>query len=111
MVGSPQTVNGIKQAALMETGGKRYVVAGFPDAVVDDTTGAGQVQVFEVDTTSGVSGTSVMTLHDAQPEDSQAFGRSVTVTPFDGKPIIVVAADNEVFTYFRTQLYDETRAR
>jgi hypothetical protein len=111
MVGSPQTVNGIKQAALMETGGKRYVVAGFPDAIVDGTTGAGQVQVFEVDTTAGVSGTSVMTLHDAQPEDSQAFGRSVTVTPFDGKPIIVVAADNEVFTYFRTQLYDETRAR
>ena len=35
---------------------------------------------------------------------------SVTVMPFDGKPLIVVAADNEVFTYFRTNLYSETRA-
>jgi hypothetical protein len=108
LVGSARTENGIKTAALMELAGKRYVVAGFPDAIVDGNAGAGQVQVFEVDTTTGI-GNSVMTLHDAQPEGKQAFGRSVTVMPFDGKPLIVVAADNEVFTYFRTTLYDETR--
>lgn len=108
LVGSARTENGIKTAALLELAGKHYVVAGFPDAIVDGTSGAGQVQVFELDTTNGI-GNSVMTLHDAQPEGKQTFGRSVAVMPFDGKPLIVVAADNEVFTYFRTQLYDETR--
>jgi hypothetical protein len=108
-VGTPRTENGIKTAALMEAGGKRYVVAGYPDAIVDGNSGAGQVQVFEIDVATGV-GNSVLTLHDAQPEGDQKFGRSVAVMPFDGKPLIVVAADNEVFTYFRTNLYDETRA-
>nr|MDQ3341923.1 hypothetical protein [Myxococcota bacterium] len=109
LVGTPRTENGIKTAALMVLGGKRYVVAGYPDAIVDGNTGAGQVQVLEVDTATGI-GNSVMTLHDAQPEGNQKFGRSVAVMPFDGKPLIVVAADNEVFTYFRTNLYEETRA-
>ena len=109
LVGAARTENGIKNAALMELDGKRYVVAGYPDAIVDGTSGAGQVQVFEVDTTAGI-GNSVMTLHDAQPEGKQAFGRAVAVVPFGTKPLIVVAADNEVFTYFRTTLYDETRA-
>lgn len=109
LVGSARTENGIKNAALMEVAGKRYVAAGFPEAIVDGTSGAGQVQVFEISTTDGI-GNSVMTLHDAQPEGKQAFGRAVAVVPFGGKPLIVVAADNEVFTYFRTTLYDETRA-
>lgn len=109
LVGTPRTENGIKTAALMESGGKRYVVAGYPDATVDGTTGAGQVQVFEIDVASGI-GNSVLTLHDAEPEGDQKYGRSVTVMPLDGKPLIVVAADNEVFTYFRTNLYSETRA-
>ena len=108
MVGTARTENGIKTAALMELAGKRYVVAGYPDAIVEGSSRAGQVQVFEVDTTAGV-GSAVLTLHDAQPEGDQAFGRSVAVMPFDGKPLIVVAADNEVFTYFRTTLYEETR--
>ena len=108
-VGTPQSAAGVKTAALLETGGKRYVVAGFPDAIVDGTTGAGDVKVFEISTATGI-GNVVMTLHDAQPESKQAFGRGVTVMPFDGKQVIAVAADNEVFTYFRTKLYDETRA-
>lgn len=107
-IGTPQAASGIKTAALIELAGKRYVVAGFPEAIVEGSAGAGDVKVFELSTTTGV-GSLVMTLHDAQPESKQAFGRSVTVMPFDGKPVIVVAADNEVFTYFRTKLYDETR--
>lgn len=107
-IGTPQAASGIKTAALMELGGKRYVVAGFPESIVEGSAGAGDVKVFDLSTTAGV-GSVVMTLHDAQPESKQAFGRAVTVMPFDGKPVIVVAADNEVFTYFRTQLYDETR--
>ncbi len=110
LVGSASTQNGVKSAALMELAGKRYVVAGYPDAIVDGTSAAGQVQAFEIDTASGIAGTAALTLHDAQPDSNQKFGRAVTVMPFDGKPLIVVAADNEVFTYFRTNLYAETRA-
>lgn len=107
-VGTPRNENGVKTAALFTLDGKQHVVAGFPDAIVDGTSGAGQVQVFEVSTTSGV-GSSVLTLSDAQPESKQAFGRGVAVVPYENKPLIVVAADNEVFTYFRTQLYADTR--
>jgi hypothetical protein len=109
MLGSARAEQGVRTAALFEHGGKRYVVAGYPNAVVDGTSGAGQALVFEVDLQSGVGATAVATLYDAQPESKQQFGRAVTVMPFDGKPVIVVAADNEVFTYFRTTLYDETR--
>jgi hypothetical protein len=109
LVGSARSDLGLKQAALMELDGKRYVVAGFPGAIVDGTSGAGQVLVFEVSTTAGIGGAPVLTLSDAEPEGNQQFGRSVAVMPFGGKPLIVVAADNEIFTYFRTQLYAETR--
>ena len=109
LVGSAQSINGVKTAALLETGGKRYVVAGLPGAIVDGTSNAGQVDVYEVDTTNGIGAAPAMVLHDAQPDSDQQFGRAVTVMPFDGKQLIVVAADNEVFTYFRTLLYTETR--
>lgn len=108
IVGTPRTENGVETAALLVLGAKRYVVAGYPDAIIDGNAGAGKVEVFEIDLAAGI-GSSAMTLHDAQPEGDQSFGRAVTVMPFDGKPLIVVGADNEVFTYFRTLLYDETR--
>ena len=108
LVGTPRTENGITTAALLVLGTKRYVIAGYPDAIIDGNAGAGKVEVFEIDLASGI-GSSVMTLHDAQPEGGQSFGRAVTAMPFDGEPLIVVGADNEVFTYFRTLLYDETR--
>ena len=50
-----------------------------------------------------------MTLHDAQPESDQQFGRAVAVTEINGQPAIAVGADNEVFLYFRTALYDDVR--
>lgn len=110
-VGTPITSDRLKTAALLEGIGspaKRYVAAGFPATVVDGVT-AGQVQIFEVSTASGVSGTAAATLHDARPGDNQSFGRGVAAVPFNGKTIVAVAADNDVFLYFRTTLYDETR--
>lgn len=109
MIGSARTDNGVKTAALFESGGKRYVLAGYPAAIIDGTV-AGQALVFEVDATSGIAASPALTLHDAQPEDNQLFGRAVAVMPFDGKPVIVVGADNEVFAYYRTNLYPDVRA-
>jgi hypothetical protein len=70
---------------------------------------AGRVQVYRFTTTDGLSAESVLTLHDASPESDQQFGRAIAVTQFNGTPVIAVAADNEVFFYFRTALYGETR--
>jgi len=109
MIGTARTDNGVKIATLFETGGKRYVLAGYPTAIVDSTP-SGQALVFEVSTTTGIASSPALTLHDAQPEDNQLFGRGVAVMPFDGKPVIVVAADNEVFAYYRTNLYPDVRA-
>ena len=60
-----------------------------------------------------LSTTPALTLHDAAPEANQRFGRAVAVIPFDSAtaPIVVVGADDEMFTYFRTSLYEERRDR
>jgi hypothetical protein len=108
-VGTVREIERLRTAALFEPGdGKRYVLAGLPTASVEGVT-AGMVQVIEVSTATGVAESPAMTLADAQPEDTQVFGRSVAALPYNGRSIIAVAADNEIFLYFRTALYDETR--
>ncbi|HEX7843133.1 MAG TPA: hypothetical protein VF469_36925 [Kofleriaceae bacterium] len=115
-VGPQVAKDGIRSAAILTTAGGQYVVAGFPNETIDGQT-AGVVRVFKFDTTSGLSDTPVATLHDAQPDNNQLFGRGVAVMPFNGKQVIAVAADNEIFVYFQVKatdgtngtLYDETR--
>jgi hypothetical protein len=105
---APITLPDLRNAAVLDTGTAKYVVAGYPGATVENVK-AGKVLVFPLDLTSGIDENPAMTLHDAQPEADQAFGRTVAVTPFNGKNVIAVGADNEVFLYFRTMLYDDTR--
>lgn len=114
LVGATVTAPSLRTAALLELPGaggavQRYVVAGYPLATVDGVA-AGKVEVYPLSLSTGL-GLSAMTLHDAQPEDGQLFGRALAVTPFNGQPVLAVGADNEVFTYFRTALYDDTRTR
>lgn len=110
-VGTTRDLDRLRTAALFQPMGetRRFVVAGLPTAVVGGVPGAGQVQVLEVSTASGIAMTPAATLSDIQPEVNQAFGRGVAALPFNNKSIIAVAADNEVFLYFRTALYGETR--
>ena len=81
-VGTPRADPGLRSAAILQPAGrtKRFVVAGFPAAIVEGVA-AGQVQVFEVSTTTGVGAAPAMTLHDAQPEANQLFGRAVAALP------------------------------
>jgi hypothetical protein len=72
--------------------------------------------VFKIAAGGGIeSKTPAAKLHDAQPESNQQFGRGIVALPYNGKQVIAVAADNEIFVYFRanqtdgTPLYDETR--
>jgi hypothetical protein len=112
-VGNAVTIDGLRSAAILDVDGTKYAIAGYPAADVD-TKSAGNVLVFKLGA-SGIDPTQVATLHDAQPEDKQSFGRAVTVMPYRGKNVIAVAADNEIFVYFQakledgTPLYDETR--
>ncbi|TMQ06318.1 MAG: hypothetical protein E6J91_38245 [Deltaproteobacteria bacterium] len=78
------------------------------------TAATGQVKLFKVSGT-GIESSPSATLNDAQPEDNQSFGRAVAAMPFNGTPVIAVAADNEIFMYFQAKLtsgamlYNETR--
>ncbi len=89
-----------------------YAFVGSANTDIDGKSNAGRVQATKL---TGVTAdaTPTMTLYDASPETEQRFGRAVAAVPFDGagSPIIVVGADNEMFTYFRTSLYAERRAR
>lgn len=107
-LGNPITIPELRTATVLTSGTTKYVVAGYPGAIVESVK-AGQVLVFEANLTTGLNETPAMTLYDAQPETEQQFGRAVAVTPFNGQNVIAVGADNEVFTYFRTKLYAETR--
>lgn len=108
IVGNAITNPDLRTATLLDAGGQKYVVAGYPNAMFDGVR-AGNVVAFPLDLTTGIDATPAMTLHDASPEDDQRFGRAVAVTEFNGTPVLAVGADNEVFLYFRTALYDETR--
>ncbi|MGE0546656.1 MAG: hypothetical protein AB7O24_16530 [Kofleriaceae bacterium] len=115
-IGAAQMPAGVTTAAIIDidagsakqaTDVGRYVVAGIPDGVADGVSEAGRVELFKV-TDIGLEGPK-FTLHDAQPESNQSYGRSVTVMRFNGRPIIVVADAEEAFIYHQTQLYQETR--
>lgn len=113
LVGTTVAVSGLRTATVLTAGTRRYAVAGAPGASLDGTS-SGLVTVHEIAAT-GVSSTAVASLRDAQPEDTQLFGRGLAVMPFNGKDVLAVAADSEIFVYFRVKmasgelLYDETR--
>lgn len=109
-IGTPVTAPDLRTATLLDAPTGRFIAAGYPTATFDGVR-AGHVLLYPFDTTTGISATPAATLNDAQPENDQAFGRALVAFPFNGKNVLAVSADNEVFVYFRTTLYDETRAR
>lgn len=108
LLGNPVTTPDLRTATVLDDGSQKYVVAGYPNATFDGVR-AGHVLLYPFDTSVGIDSTPAMTLHDAQPESDQQFGRAVAVTEINGHPAIAVGADNEVFVYFRTALYDDVR--
>jgi hypothetical protein len=98
-------VEGLRSSTIAGFGGKTYVAVGVPDRAVGGVIG-GQVDIAELDLTTGMLSRMPTTLNDAQPEDNQQFGRSVTTMKFNGTDILVVAASSEVFAYYKTALYD-----
>jgi hypothetical protein len=101
-------VEGLRSSTILigNDSGRIYVAVGVPDRAVGNVI-AGQVDVYEVMPPEGMlQRTPALQLNDAKPESGQLFGRSVTAMTFNGTFILVVAAYNEVFAYYKTALYD-----
>jgi hypothetical protein len=114
-VGGSVSLPKLKSAVLFDAvpSTDEYVIAGYPGEIVGGVA-AGVVRMFKVSAT-GIESQPAALFNDAQPEDNQSFGRAVAAMEFNGSPIIAVAANNEIFMYFRldltdgTALYGETR--
>jgi hypothetical protein len=114
-IGGSVSLPKLRAAAILDTGTQKYVIAGYPGEIVGGVT-AGVVRLFKV-SAAGIESQPAALLSDAQPENNESFGRAVAAVPFNGKPIVAVAASNEIFTYFRlnttdgtaTAIYGETR--
>lgn len=109
---SALAVPDIASLSVGKIGTDSFLVAGAPNQDVDNTTNSGRVQLFKL-TGATAAASPDLTLHDASPDTEQRFGRTAALIPFsDGaSPILVVGASNEMFSYFRTTLYGERRAR
>lgn len=109
-VGTAVTAEGLRSAAVLDTGTAKFVVAGYPTASVShdgSSVPGGQVLLYKLST--GIdSGTPVATLYDAQPVADHQFGRAVAVMPFNGTSVIAVSAENEILMYFRLNTTDGT---
>jgi hypothetical protein len=100
------TIEGLQSSTIATFGTTTHVIAGVPDRPVNGVV-AGQVEAFALDTATGtLSETPTLTLNDAQPDSGQLFGRAVTTMKFNDKQILVIAANSEVFAYYKTALYD-----
>ena len=118
VAGSPLEADGVRGFAVGDLGSKTYLALGFPSQTATpsdggDAVAAGTVEVREIDPTTGELGATIaLQLQDAQPETNQKFGRTIAITNFglaDGspaQPILVVGASNEIFSYYRTSIYD-----
>ncbi len=105
-VGTALALEGMRSSVVADFGGTTYLAAGIPDRSVQGVV-AGVVELYELNTSTGVlAETPVVTLHDADPESGQQFGRTVAAMSFRGDPVLVVGTATEIFTYFRTAVYD-----
>jgi hypothetical protein len=83
------------------------LVVGAPGADDAGPTRAGAVRILRLDGTPAVAD---HILHDADPATEQHFGKSLVVVPWGPtERVLVVGAEGEVFTYFRTSFYDDVR--
>ena len=93
---------------LTKTGTEEVIVGGFKDTIVDGIPNAGEATLYFVE---GSMLTVQGSLFDTSPENDQNFGRTVATTELDGKPVILIGADDEVFAYFETLIFANSRPK
>jgi hypothetical protein len=110
LVGAPLSTAGVQSATFGTFGTMPALVLGFPSRTVGTTTDIGQVEMHLVDTTAGtVSGDVAELLDIPQADANQVFGRALAALTYNGATILAVAASNEVYAYYETMLYSDTR--
>jgi len=110
MVGAPNTRPGQRSSTVLSVDSThRFLVLGYPFDSVNGTSG-GQVALYAL-TTAGIDANVAEQLSDAQPDTNELFGRAVTAFGFNGHQILAVSADNEVFAYYQTLQYGDTRTQ
>jgi len=88
--------------------GDDELVIGAPDSNSEGVENSGAAYVYNH--ADGDAFDMLLAVHDAEPETQQKFGVAVATVPWQGSQrILSVAADTEIFTYFRTALYDDVR--
>jgi len=108
LVGSPVAVAGVRSAAFASLADKGMVVLGFPNRADATTTGAGAVDLHAIALDTGVlDATPAQVLTIPNADQNHLFGRSVTTTSYNGKPIVVASASNTVYSYYATMLYEK----
>ncbi len=111
LVGQPISHPGQRSSTVLTVDSShRFLAVGYPAETIDNTA-SGQVILYTISTTAGLDSNPAETLSDAQPESNELFGRALATFTFNGHQILAVGADNEVFAYYRTNLYGETRAQ
>jgi hypothetical protein len=81
------------------------LIVGAPRSDPEGVSNGGSVYIYEFTAAPAPAFDLVMTLHPAEPVEEERFGKSVAVAPFGAtgdKKVLMVGAEGEVFTYFRT---------
>lgn len=96
----------------LDSDGIPELIIGAPRSDPDGVTNGGSVYVYKFRSTPSLGFDLVETLHPGEPVNEERYGKSVAVAPFGtgDRNVLVVGAEGEVFTYFRTSLYSDVRA-
>lgn len=104
LAGSVISAPGVRAAAYDTFDGSGVLVLGYPGRANGSTSGAGAVDLHTV-TGGAIAPTASDTLQIPNSDSNHLFGRAVTTTRYNGQPIVVVAADNVVYSFYQTSLY------
>ncbi len=105
-VGAAVTAQGVRSAAFDTFDGQGVVVLGYPNRTVGSSAAAGAVDLHRIDIATGALEASPAEMISIPNADANhLFGRSVTTARYNGKPIVVAAANNVVYSYYATSLY------
>ncbi len=99
-------------ADIFDDDGVPELIVGAPRSDPDGISNGGSVYIYRFRTTPQPGFDLAMTLRAAEPVEEERFGKSVAVAPFGAtgtKKVLMIGAEGEVFTYFRTTEYDDVR--
>lgn len=97
-------------ADLLDDDGVPELIVGAPRSDPEGVSNGGSVYIYRFVATPQPHFEQALRLFPAEPAEEERFGKSVTVAPFGAtgtKSVLMVGAEGEVFTYFRTSVEDD----